>query len=229
MTKESHDFKVIGGDRMPKDTFFNLSLEKRTRIEEAAIDEFSTFNFDSASVNRIVEGAEIAKGSFYQYFKDKKDLYMHIMDIIVKKKLEYMTPTIMNPFGVDVFTLLREMYKSGLTFALEHPKLLEIGNKLLLDQNNEIYKEIMKENKAKSDVVFLQILQAAKDRGEVRDEIDLEMASYLLTNLNIAVADYHMKKSDIHQYSITMMETIDKFIDFIQYGMANSKGGDCFD
>lgn len=211
---------------MPKDTFFNLPEEKRTRVEEAAIDEFASYTYETASVNRIVDGAGIAKGSFYQYFKDKKDLYKHIMNIIIQKKLEYMSPTITNPFEVDVFTLLREMYKSGLSFALSHPKLLEIGNKLLLDPSHDIYKEIMEENKARSDEVFLLILKAAKERGEIREEIDLEMASYLLTNLNIAVSDYYMKKSEKHEYSKDMMKTIDKFIDFIQYGMTNTKGGD---
>ena len=106
------------------------------------------------------------------------------------------------------------------------PKLLEIGNKLLLDPSHDIYKEIMEENKARSDEIFLLILKAAKDRGEIREEIDLEMASYLLTNLNIAVSDYYMKKSEKHEYSKDMMKTIDKFIDFIQYGMTNTKGGD---
>src|SRR5690554_5850943 len=126
MTKKSYDHKVTGGETMPKDTFFNLPEEKRQRVEEAAINEFADYNYESASVNRIVESAGIAKGSFYQYFEDKKDLYKHIMDIIVKKKLEYMSPTIANPFEIDVFTLLREMYKSGLSFALSHPKLLDI-------------------------------------------------------------------------------------------------------
>ncbi len=229
MTKKSYDHKVTGGETMPKDTFFNLPEEKRQRVEEAAINEFADYNYESASVNRIVESAGIAKGSFYQYFEDKKDLYKHIMDIIVKKKLEYMSPTIANPFEIDVFTLLREMYKSGLSFALSHPKLLDIGNKLLLDPNHEIYKEVIKENKGKSDETFLLILQGAKNRGEIRDDLDLEMASYLLTNLNIAVSDYHMKKTKKHEYTKDMMVTIDKFIDFIQYGMINPKGGDLSD
>ena len=63
---------------MPKDTFFNLPEEKRQKIVEAAMLEFENNSFDSASINQIISVAQISKGSFYQYFEDKKDLYMHL-------------------------------------------------------------------------------------------------------------------------------------------------------
>ena len=160
---------------MPKDTFYNLSLEKRERIEAAAIKEFRDYYYDASSINRIVDEAGIAKGSFYQYFDDKKDLYKHIMQIIIQKKTEHLSPTLMNPFGLDIFSLLKEMYVSGLRFALSNPDLLEISNKLLSDSNHELYKEILEENKAKSDFFFLQMLNQSVNRGEIRKGLDFEM------------------------------------------------------
>ena len=67
---------------MPTDTFFNLSDEKKRRILEAAIDEFAEYRFSDASINRIVKNADISRGSFYQYFLDKEDLYLFIMQVI---------------------------------------------------------------------------------------------------------------------------------------------------
>ena len=64
---------------MPKKTFIQLPKQKRETITQVAIDEFANHGFDKASINRIVEGAHIAKGSFYQYFKDKKDLYIYFL------------------------------------------------------------------------------------------------------------------------------------------------------
>jgi len=57
---------------MPKQTFFNLSPDKRGTIEQAALDEFTAYGFDNSNMNRIVAQSRIAKGSFYQYFEDKK-------------------------------------------------------------------------------------------------------------------------------------------------------------
>lgn len=205
---------------MPKDTFYNLPKSKKDRIEEAAIQEFKEYSFDASSINRIVENSGISKGSFYQYFEDKKDLYKHIMSLIVEKKLEYMSPTMINPFDYDFFTLLKEIYKSGLSFAKDNPDLLEIGNKLLADKSNPIFDEIILDNKDKSDRVFEQLLNNAVKRGEIRKGLDLEMISYLISNLNIAISDYYMKKTGIREYSEDMMVVIEQFIDFIQYGIA---------
>jgi AcrR family transcriptional regulator len=210
---------------MPKDTFYNLSQEKRERIEAAAIKEFRDYYYDASSINRIVEESGIAKGSFYQYFEDKKDLYKHIMQIIIQKKTEHLSPTLMNPFGLDIFSLLKEMYVSGLRFALSNPDLLEISNKLLSDSNHELYKEILEDNKAKSDYFFLQMLNQSVERGEIRKELDLEMVAYLLTSLNISLSDYYMQKSGSKKYSEDMLEMVDRFIEIIKLGIAESKGG----
>ncbi len=50
---------------MPKDTFLNLIEEKKKRIFDAAVREFSTRCFSEASINQIVKNAGIPEGSFY--------------------------------------------------------------------------------------------------------------------------------------------------------------------
>lgn len=62
---------------MPKQTFFNLSEEKKERLLNAAYQEFSQYSFSESSINRIIKLAQIPRGSFYQYFEDKQDLYLY--------------------------------------------------------------------------------------------------------------------------------------------------------
>ncbi|MBQ7681683.1 MAG: TetR/AcrR family transcriptional regulator [Oscillibacter sp.] len=64
---------------MCKETFLRLPEEKRARIVDAAWDEFTTVSFANASINRIIRGAGIPRGSFYQYFEDKGDLFRYLM------------------------------------------------------------------------------------------------------------------------------------------------------
>ena len=64
---------------MCKETFLRLPEEKRDRILNAAWDEFTTVSFAKASVNRIIQAAGIPRGSFYQYFEDKSDLFHYLM------------------------------------------------------------------------------------------------------------------------------------------------------
>ena len=65
---------------MPTQTFFRLPAEKRERLTEAAWKEFTSVSFIDASINRIVRDAQIPRGSFYQYFEDKEDLFFYLLD-----------------------------------------------------------------------------------------------------------------------------------------------------
>ncbi len=70
----SHIDKSRGIFIMIKKTFYNLPEEKRQRVTEAIVDEFANAEDDKVSINRIVQKANISRGSFYQYFDDKLDL-----------------------------------------------------------------------------------------------------------------------------------------------------------
>lgn len=65
---------------MPTQTFFRLPEEKRARLTEAAWKEFTSVRFADASINRIVREARIPRGSFYQYFGGKEDVFFLLLD-----------------------------------------------------------------------------------------------------------------------------------------------------
>lgn len=64
---------------MPSSTFFRLPEEKRQRLLTAAREEFKRTRYTEASINRIILSARIPRGSFYQYFTDKEDLFKYLM------------------------------------------------------------------------------------------------------------------------------------------------------
>ncbi len=64
---------------MPKDTFFRLPEEKRQRIIDAAGLEFKRVPYGETSINRIIKAADIPRGSFYQYFENKQDLFLYLL------------------------------------------------------------------------------------------------------------------------------------------------------
>ena len=65
---------------MPSDTFLRLNDEKKKKLIDASFKEFSLYNFNDASINRIIKEAGISRGSFYMYFEDKKDLYFYLLE-----------------------------------------------------------------------------------------------------------------------------------------------------
>ena len=206
---------------MPKDTFFNLPEDKRTLICDVAIDEFAEYPFDQAGINHIVAKSGIAKGSFYQYFEDKKDLFLYVIQLIAEEKLNYISPVMRNPDEHDIFTLIRELYLSGIQFANENPRYTAIGNKLLANKEAPIYKEVMVDNMPSSYAIFETLLENAIARGEVRADIDIKMLTYLIASMNVVVVEYY---SEFVSQAIdeSMIETVDKFLDFLKNGIGEN-------
>lgn len=64
---------------MPTSTFFRLPEEKRQRLLDAAWAEFIRVRYVDVSINRIIQDAQIPRGSFYQYFADKEDLFYYLL------------------------------------------------------------------------------------------------------------------------------------------------------
>lgn len=69
---------------MPKKTFFNLPIDKKQKIIDAAYDLFIENDYKDVNIRSIAKKAGISIGSFYQYFDDKDDLYLFLMTEIEK-------------------------------------------------------------------------------------------------------------------------------------------------
>jgi len=203
---------------MPKDTFFNLPEDKRALICQVAIDEFAAHSFDQASINRIVARSGIAKGSFYQYFENKKDLFLYLVQLAADEKLNYLAPAMRNLEQHDFFTLLRELYLSGIQFAVERPQYAEISKKLLASKGTPIYEEVMEDNLPVANEFFETLLEDAIHRGEVRADVDVGLFAHLISSLNTLVLEYYLEHV-AQDYDERMLTTVDQFIDFLRYGI----------
>nr|WP_325183600.1 TetR/AcrR family transcriptional regulator [uncultured Oscillibacter sp.] len=65
---------------MCTETFLRLPEEKRRRFLDAAWEEFTSARFVDVSINQIVRRAGIPRGSFYQYFAGKDDLFAYLLE-----------------------------------------------------------------------------------------------------------------------------------------------------
>jgi AcrR family transcriptional regulator len=203
---------------MPKDTFFNLPEDKRALICQVAIDEFAAHSFEQASINRVIAESGIAKGSFYQYFENKMDLFQYLLQVVGDEKLNYLAPVMRNPEQHDFFVLVRELYLSGIQFAAEHPQYAEIGKKLIASKGTPIYEEIIGRNMPSASEFFEPLLAKAIDRGEVRADIDTKMLAYMVTSLSALVVEYYLEHIGT-DYDDEMMKTVDQVLDILRHGI----------
>ena len=204
--------------------------EKRQLIEKEAIREFAAFGYDKASINRIVDNCQIAKGSFYQYFEDKKDLFLYLVKRVNEKKLEYISPVFQNPEQFDFFTLIRELFISGLKFAANNPEITLMGNWLFKSKDHPIYNEVVSVGLQNAQNVYTDLLKLAISRNEIRGDIDLDFVSYTISAMNISVVEYYFQNIKGEEpekgvFDEGIIETVDLLLDFIKNGIGTQKKG----
>lgn len=94
---------------MPTETFLRLPEEKRTRLVDAAWTEFLHVPFEAVSINKIILRAKIPRGSFYQYFVDKKDLFYYLLGDMMGYLLGQYT-RILHRYEGDMFLTQMECF-----------------------------------------------------------------------------------------------------------------------
>lgn len=175
---------------MPKETFTNLPEQKRNMILDTALDEFHRFGYEKASISRIVEKAGIAKGSFYQYFEGKEDLFKVLFITAGEKKVQYLSDLGAGSGEKSLFDLLQVLYLGALEFMKEHPKLSEVTDRFMKSGNETLKKEILGTSMQQSSRFIEDLLLHAADRQEIRSDIDIPFTAYFLTELSISLGDY---------------------------------------
>ncbi|MEC9488249.1 MAG: TetR/AcrR family transcriptional regulator [Halanaerobium sp.] len=191
---------------MPKETFINLPGEKRQRIIDIAMEEFSLNNYKSASLSSIVEKAGIAKGSMYQYFKNKKDLYLYLLNIAAQKKFSFLRDNLR--WGEDFFQTLKALHLTGLKFDLTNPRYSGLLVLAAAEDDQDIqdfYGELIKQ----SDAFFLDLVEAGQAAGELRSDISRKLICFMLNRISLLVAEYLTVR---YEFS---------YADLINYGFAN--------
>ena len=104
---------------MCTETFLRLPEEKRTRFLNAAWDEFTSTRFVDVSVNQIVRRAGIPRGSFYQYFTDKDDLFAYLLEE-VRSHIQEQYRRVLKANGGDIFQAQLDCFGRLTTGEVEH-------------------------------------------------------------------------------------------------------------
>ncbi|WPP09839.1 TetR family transcriptional regulator [Pediococcus inopinatus] len=105
---------------MPKATYFNLNKEKKARLMQAAQHEFSRASLGEVSVSAIVEDAQIPRGSFYQYFENKEDLYFYFLGNLMTDMEQHFFDMLEKTHG-DIFKSMKYFFDFAVGEITEGP------------------------------------------------------------------------------------------------------------
>lgn len=191
---------------MPTPTYFNLPKEKREAIEQASILEFANHTFSEASINQIVKASNISRGSFYQYFEDKEDCYLHILTMIAKEKMK-LFGTIVNRSEQDsIFDEYEQMLEATIEWIKQKPLYYQMGMYMDMD-DSEFIQKLIRRNQASMDY-FIQLVKRDQDRGLIKSSINPVVLVDMLWSINRNTLMQFYLKQDFDGMRIHVKEMI---------------------
>jgi len=220
---------------MPNQTFFNLSEEKRQKITELAIAEFAAADYNSASITNIVKQARIAKGSFYQYFEDKNDLYLYIIDLASQQRIAFIQAARQQPLSKlepkDFFEELRWMFTTSTQFIVKHPQFNQIIHRAYYG-DSPVKEVALKRVLAAYRQPIHTLVSKGIANGDLRSDLDPDFATFIVLTAANSLRYFIPEKLGLDTRQLAENETVaidmqaaekifDQLISMFKHGMSS--------
>ena len=165
------------------------------KIVQTAERLFSEAGYFGTSINEIIAESEIATGTFYLYFNDKKALYLYLIDYYGNQ----ITTTIREAIkgANNRYEAEKEGLKAFLLYAMHNPISYRIFWEAIyvdLDVFKNYYQNFSKR--------YISGLKRGVGDGEVREDIDLETMSYVLMGISNFVGLQVLFNDDANEETI---------------------------
>lgn len=164
---------------MPKPTWSNLPDDKRDRITDAAMAEFGARGFSAGSLNVIAREADIAKGSLFQYFDDKLDMFATVCEA-GSTRIE---TAIVADLDADepFFDLMARIVRRWIAYFRSHPLERAMAYAVANEIDGEARAAVRGVANAHFEQVLRPLVALARERGELRADVDVDLAISMIT------------------------------------------------
>ncbi|KRM22386.1 TetR family transcriptional regulator [Latilactobacillus graminis] len=210
---------------MPKKTFFRLPVEKQQRLIQAAHAEFSRVPFNEASVSNIIKAAEIPRGSFYQYFEDKADIFFYDLGLLRDSSKQDLEKTLLAVQG-NLFKAVRQFFT-------------EMAEEIINGENAQFYKHLFLhmdyKNRRK---MSPELMHAKQDDGLqfLVENVNYDLLKIgadqpealrilfheLMTTVFQSIAAYYLQQESNHAITIEQVqERFELVLGWLEHGASN--------
>jgi AcrR family transcriptional regulator len=192
--------------------------DKEIKIINAAINAFSEKGFENTKTKEIAERAGIAEGTIFRYFPSKESILERMVPLLIK----IMQPKLEKP----IQNIIRDTESApvGVVFSailVDRLKIIRDNQRFLVSVLPElIHRAPLRRQLAQRifpmiERYIAQVLQAAKQRGEVAKETDTRIVMYQLMGF---VFSYSLIGGDTDEENL--MNDVDTFMQYAMEGWA---------
>lgn len=194
--------------------FQSLKLEKQERIINAAIKEFIKSGFERASTNEIVKDAKISKGSLFNYFKNKRDLYMYLIEYTIEVIEKLYKETDLNE--TDIFNRIGQMGMVKFKYQKKTPQVFDFLAAILHEQAGEVKPDIDDKMRHILESGF-ELTYENIDFSRFREDVDIEKAIKILNWTMLGFAEeVRNRLTSFEEVTIDQLEEWNRYSELLK-------------
>lgn len=165
---------------MTTKTFEKLPAERQVAILDASARVFASKGYFQAGIDEICEAAQISNGALYKYFVNKEGLYKTVarrtLDLILLEYSQFVTG------GGSFWEILPQILEKVFPFATSHRDYFIIFMDLGSPSMDAFSSQFTDQFERQTFEYYADIIDIARERGDIRDGITTETAAYLIDN-----------------------------------------------
>jgi len=189
---------------MSLQTFKNLPIERQKEIIELSLKEFAFKEYESASLSAIIKNLNLAKGSFYRYFKNKKSLYLYLLNYVIEFRLQN-EKNILDGSIVNFFDMMVENFAAKIRFDIEYPLFGAFLHNVMQEKNSEELGDIQAEIKNKILKMILFLMEKSGYKNTFRTDIPKDIIAYSIMQIQLGIYEFISWK-----YGVNFKEQFEK-------------------
>ena len=186
-------------------TFRRLDPERQQVILLAILDEAAEKGPEALNIKLVAKRAGVSIGSLYQYFPDRNGMLNFAVQVCVQFVTDQFDQ--IRPFLKEM--PLRESLEAYLVGGVEWSRLyagfLRLFSRAAYHGDAELSESLVKPIATTLRDMVTDIVTAAVERGELRQDIDVEASIRIIHSLTIAVGD-----SQLLPYINTYFQLVDE-------------------
>ncbi|SHJ74688.1 transcriptional regulator, TetR family [Desulfatibacillum alkenivorans DSM 16219] len=170
---------------MPKSTFNNLPLEKRERILRVAAELFAQTGYTKTDVALIAREAGVAKGSMYNYFESKDDIYVHVCARALEQSRTAVYGGIDKSW--DIYRQIDHIFRKGSAFAVESPEFVLLYLNVSSVGMERFAEALTREVEHYTANHLRNLIRKGMEAGIVRPDINASMTAFFINSMYIVL------------------------------------------
>lgn len=164
-----------------KEAFERIPDDRKERILEVGIEEFSSKGYENANINIIAQKAGISIGLMYKYFSTKEDLFLTCigrgMNILEAALKEIMV-------SHDKLLIKAEkLIKATCELSRKNINYIKLYNEITSEKDGERAVALAREIESHTSKIYITSIAQALASGDVRQDLDPRLFAFFLDNL----------------------------------------------